>query len=105
MLLKNNLIKLQHSLNDLLLNDNYKEDYNLIKQTTILVNSLTKKENITKEIITKINANINELNFKYIDLFELTNLYDPLKYELEKIVHDNFISELRKTNIEKRNEK
>ncbi len=100
-----NIIELEKSLKELLLNDNYKDDYSLIEETITLVNSLCKEENITEEVINKINDNINELNFKYVDLFDITNLYDPLKYELEKIIHDKYVSDLRVTNREKRNER
>lgn len=103
--MNDNLRKLEKSLTELLLNDNYKEDSGLIKETIVLVNSLHQEENITEEVVNKINDNINELNFKYVDLFDLTNLYDPLKHELEKHIRDKYVSNLRMANREKRSEK
>ena len=52
-------------------------------------------------LIEKIDSSIKELDQKYNDLFELVNMYDEIKYDLEKRIQREMIEELRKNNRKK----
>lgn len=61
--------------------------------------SLESKLSMT--LIEKIDSSIKELDQKYNDLFELVNMYDEIKYDLEKRIQREMIEELRKNNRKK----
>ena len=57
-------------VNNLLLNEKYSEDYELIKEIYELIQLLNEEEKVTNDILNKIDINIEKLNSKYVDLFE-----------------------------------
>ncbi len=61
--------------------------------------SLESKLSIT--LIEKIDSSIKKLDQKYNDLFELVNMYDEIKYDLEKRIQREMVEELRKNNRKK----
>ena len=53
------------------------------------------------ELIDKIDSNIQALDRKYDDLFELVNMFDEIKYTLEKKIKNEMVNKLRENNRRK----
>lgn len=83
-----------------LINSNkYLEDKQKLMNLYSDLYSLESKLSMT--LIEKIDSSIKELDQKYNDLFELVNMYDEIKYDLEKRIQKEMIEELRKNNRKK----
>lgn len=83
-----------------LINSNkYHEDKQKIMNLYSDLYSLESKLSMT--LIEKIDSSIKELDQKYNDLFELVNMYDEIKYDLEKRIQKEMIEKLRKNNRKK----
>ena len=87
-------------------NDNqYDNDFTLIQDLIKRINSILSDDNITNDFIDKINNDLNYLDQKYDDLFDLINLFDPVRFELKKINHIKHVEKLREENRKKRKER
>ena len=87
-------------------NDNqYDNDFALIQDLIKRINIILNNDNITNEFIDKINNDLNYLDQKYDDLFDLINLFDPVRFELKKINHIKYVEKLREENRKKRKER
>ena len=77
-------------------NNKYLEDKQKLMNLYSDLYSIESKLSMT--LIEKIDSSIKELDQKYNDLFELVNMYDEIKYDLEKRIQKEMIEELRKNN-------
>ena len=102
----NNVLKLTTMLKNLLESEKYQEENALIQETYLKVVKLyKKKDNVTSDDLDSINENIKYLDMKYDDLFDLVNLYDPIRINLKKIIQEKKIKKIREENRKKREEK
>lgn len=92
---------LEHLVND----NQYDNDFALIQDLIKRINIILNNDNITNEFIDKINNDLNYLDQKYDDLFDLINLFDPVRFELKKINHIKYVEKLREENRKKRKER
>ena len=92
---------LEHLVND----NQYDNDFALIQDLIKRINIILNNDNITNEFIDKINNDLNYLDQKYDDLFNLINLFDPVRFELKKINHIKYVEKLREENRKKRKER
>ncbi len=92
---------LEHLVND----NQYDNDFALIQDLIKRINIILNNDNITNEFIDKINNDLNYLDQKYDDLFDLINLFDPVRFELKKINHIKHVEKLREENRKKRKER
>ena len=92
---------LEHLVND----NQYDNDFALIQGLIKRINIILNNDNITNEFIDKINNDLNYLDQKYDDLFDLINLFDPVRFELKKINHIKHVEKLREENRKKRKER
>lgn len=79
----------------------YEDDNLLIQKLNDDIQKL-KNNNITNELLDNIERNINILNQKYDDLFNLENLYDIIKYQYKQQLKKEMVSKLRENNRKKR---
>ena len=80
-------------------NNKYFEDKQKITDLYNKLCSLENEKNIN--LVNEIDISIKALDEKYDDLFELVNMYDGIKYKLEKEIRKQEISELRMNNRKK----
>ena len=92
---------LEHLVND----NQYDNDFALIQDLIKRINIILNNDNITNEFIDKINNDLNYLDQKYDDLFDLINLFDPVRFKLKKINHIKHVEKLREENRKKRKER
>ena len=92
---------LEHLVND----NQYDNDFALIQDLIKRINIILNNDNITNEFIDKINNDLNYLDQKYDDLFDLINLFAPVRFELKKINHIKHVEKLREENRKKRKER
>ena len=91
--------KLINLLNSIVLNDNYIEDEKTIKEIINILNIfLEDKNNITNDLLKDVDDKIKYLDRKYDDLYDLVNMYDPIKIEFEKYLHKCYVVNLRNSN-------
>ena len=80
-------------------NDNqYDNDFTLIQDLIKRINSILSDDNITNDFIDKMDNDLNYLDQKYDDLFDLINLFDPVRFELKKKNHIKYVEKLREEN-------
>ncbi|MDD2496002.1 MAG: hypothetical protein PHE29_12515, partial [Tissierellia bacterium] len=98
-----NLKEMLKFLNIILNEQKYAEDKGLIKKTSDEISDLLVDENqMNDTTLELIKHNINYLDRKYDDLYNLTNLYDPVYIGYKKQIHNKYVAELRKRNKKKR---
>lgn len=84
-------------------NDNqYDDDFTLIQDLIKRINSILSDDNITNDFLDKMDNDLNYLDQKYDDLFDLINLFDPICFELKKKNHIKYVEGLREENRKKR---
>ena len=83
----------------------YDNDFTLIQDLIKRINEILNDDNITNEFIDKIDNDLNYLDQKYDDLFDLINLFDPICFELKKKNHIKYVEKLRDENRKKRKER
>lgn len=71
----------------------YDNDFTLIQELIKRINSILSDDNITNDFLDKMDNDLNYLDQKYDDLFDLINLFDPICFELKKN-EDEFIFHL-----------
>jgi hypothetical protein len=96
----NDLDKLIKKIELLLNDDKYKKDNELIKKLYKDLNEINK--NLSNELIDSIDNNINLLDQKYDDLYDLVNIFDVLKYKYKKEIQKVYVDNLRKENRNKK---
>lgn len=88
-------------LDNLLKNDKYIDDFNLIENLMNKINELIcYKEMFNLQVIDYINEKFYYLEEKYDDIFDLTYYYDPVYISIKNNIHKKEIEDLRK-NLEK----
>ena len=70
-----------------------------------LTNGILNDDNITNDFIDKMDNDLNYLDQKYDDLFDLINLFDPIYVELKRRNHTKYVEKLREENRKKRKER
>ena len=84
-------------------NDNqYDDDLTLIQDLIERINIILNNDNITDDFIDQMNNDLNYLDQKYDDLFDLINLFDPIFVELKRKNHIKYVERLREENRKKR---
>ena len=104
-IIKESLNKMLDILEHLVNDNQYDNDFALIQDLIKRINIILNNDNITNEFIDKINNDLNYLDQKYDDLFDLINLFDPVRFELKKINHIKHVEKLREENRKKRKER
>lgn len=94
------LEQILNSLKNILNNQRYLEDKNLIQDTILLLEQLPSQ--ITLINLEKIKNNLNELNRKYDDVYDLINLYDIVYFPFKQRLHQEHVCQLREQNRKKR---
>lgn len=75
-------------------NPKYTDDLNKIKQININLNNV--KNNIfSEESINDIEDDIRLLVYKYVELDDLENLFDDIKFILRKQIREKSVAKLR----------
>ena len=86
-------------------NDNqYNDDFTLIQDLIKRINSILSDDNITNEFLDKMDNDLNYLDQKYDDIFDLINLFDPIYVELKRKNHIKYVGKLREENRKRRKE-
>ncbi|MBR2840859.1 MAG: hypothetical protein IKF01_03200 [Bacilli bacterium] len=102
----NHVLKLTKMLKNLLESEKYQDEYTLIKETYLNVVKLYEnKDDVTSDDLDNINENIKYLDMKYDDLFDLVNLYDPIRINFKKVIQEKKVKKIREENKKKREEK
>ena len=83
----------------------YSNDNILICDLIQRINSILNNDNITNDFLDKMDNDLNYLDQKYDDLFDLINLFDPICFELKKKNHIKYVEKLRDENRNKRKER
>ena len=83
----------------------YDNDFTLIQELIKRINSILSDDNITNDFLDKMNNDLNYLDQKYDDLFDLINLFDSVCFELKKKNHIKYGEKLREENRNKRKER
>ena len=83
----------------------YSNDNILICDLIQRINSILNNDNITNDFLDKMDYDLNYLDQKYDDLFDLINLFDPICFELKKKNHIKYVEKLRDENRNKRKER
>lgn len=94
------LEQILNSLKNILNNQRYLEDKNLIQDTILLLEQLPSQ--ITLINLEKIKNNLNELDRKYDDVYDLINLYDIVYFPFKQRLHQEYVRQLREQNRKKR---
>lgn len=94
------LEQILNSLKNILNNQKYLEDKNLIQDTILLLEQLPSQ--ITLINLEKIKNNLNELDRKYDDVYDLINLYDIVYFPFKQRLHQEYVRQLREQNRKKR---
>lgn len=94
------LEQILNSLKNILNNQRYLEDKNLIQDTILLLEQLPSQ--ITLINLEKIKNNLNELDRKYDDVYDLINLYDIVYFPFKQRLHQEHVCQLREQNRKKR---
>ena len=94
------LEQILNSLKNILNNQRYLEDKNLIQDTILLLEQLPSQ--ITLINLEKIKNNLNELDRKYDDVYDLINLYDIVYFHFKQRLHQEHVCQLREQNRKKR---
>lgn len=94
------LEQILNSLKNILNNQKYLEDKNLIQDTMLLLEQLPSQ--ITLINLEKIKNNLNELDRKYDDVYDLINLYDIVYFPFKQRLHQEYVRQLREQNRKKR---
>ncbi len=92
---------LEHLVND----NQYDNDFALIQDLIKRINIILNNDNITNDFIDKMDNDLNYLDQKYDDIFDLINLFDPIYVELKRKNHIKYVGKLREENRKKRQER
>ena len=95
----NNLLDYLYSMAK---SNTYNEKNNDIRKIIYILEKISKDETITVEELDLIEKIINDLDCKYDDLFELTNIFQPIHYFYKKKLKKEYVNKLREENRKKR---
>ena len=91
--------KLIDKFNDIDINEKYSDDIKMINKTINILNQMLDNESIiTNTLLDYIDDNIKYLDQKYDDLYDLVNIYDPIKIEYKIQLHKKYVNDLRRKN-------
>ena len=91
------LAKIVIILDNLLKNDKYSNDFDLIENLKSKINDLIcYKEMFDLQVIDYIKEKLYYLEEKYNDIFDLTYYYDPIYISIKNNIHKKEIADLRK---------
>ena len=103
-IIKESLNKMLDILEHLVNDNQYDNDFALIQDLIKRINIILNNDNITNDFIDKIDNDLNYLDQKYDDLFDLINLFNPIYVELKRRNHTKYVERLREENRKKREE-
>ena len=89
-------------LNIIVKDKHYYDDLTLIKNLIMKINQMLNDDNINDEFLEEMDKDLNYLDQKYDDLFDLINLFDPIHFELKKKNHIKYVKRLREENRKKK---
>lgn len=91
------LAKIVIILDNLLKNDKYSNDFDLIENLKSKINDLIcYKEMFDLQVIDYIKEKLYSLEEKYNDIFDLIYYYDPIYITIKNNIHKKEIADLRK---------
>lgn len=98
---RNVLEQMNILLNDVLHSkDNLKDKKNILETIELIEELLV--SNIQLDTLEKIKNNLNELDRKYDDIYDLINLYDIVYFPFKQRLHQEHVCQLREQNRKKR---
>ncbi len=90
-------------LDNLLKNDKYSDDFDLIENLKNKINNfICSKKMFDLQVIDYIKEKLYYLEEKYKDIFDLTYYYDPIYITIKNNIHKKEIENLRKEQREKK---
>ena len=98
---RNVLEQMNILLNDALHRKDYLKDKKIILETIELIEELL-VSNIQLDTLEKIKNNLNELDRKYDNVYDLINLYDIVYFPFKQRLHQEYVRQLREQNRKKR---
>ena len=104
-IIEKDLNKILEILNVIVKDQQYYDDFTLIQDLIKRINSILSDDNITNDFLDKMDNDLNYLDQKYDDLFDLINLFDPICFELKKKNHIKYVEKLREENRKRRKER
>lgn len=104
-IIEDSLNKMLDILQTLTNDKTYYDDFTLIQDLIKRINSILNDDNITNDFLDKMDKDLNYLDQKYDDLFDLINLFDPICFELKRKNHIKYVERLREENRKRRQER
>ena len=83
-------------------NKQYDHDIILINDLIKRISNMLNNNDITDDFLEQMNNDLNYLDQKYEDLYDLINLFDPVRFELKRKNHINYVENLREENRKKK---
>ena len=83
-------------------NKQYDHDIILINDLIKRISNMLNNNDITDDFLEQMNNELNYLDQKYEDLYDLINLFDPVRFELKRKNHINYVENLREENRKKK---
>lgn len=80
----------------------YDYDIILINDLIKRISNMLNNNDMTDDFLDKMNNDLNYLDQKYEDLYDLINLFDPVRFELKRKNHINYVENLREENRKKK---
>lgn len=98
-----NIKKLTNMLKDMQEHQKYQDDLNVITELYIKIGELQNYQRTTTMIILdEIRNQIQYLDMKYDDVYDLVNLYDPIYIDCKKEIKKRNVKKIREENRKKR---
>lgn len=79
-------------------NKQYDHDIILINDLIKRISNMLNNNDMTDDFLDQMNNDLNYLDQKYEDLYDLINLFDPVRFELKRKNHINYVENLREEN-------
>ncbi len=83
-------------------NKQYDHDIILINDLIKRISNMLNNNDMTDDFLDQMNNDLNYLDQKYEDLYDLINLFDPVRFELKRKNHINYVESLREENRKKK---
>ncbi len=83
-------------------NKQYDHDIILINDLIKRISNMLNNNDMTDDFLDQMNNDLNYLDQKYEDLYDLINLFDPVRFELKRKNHINYVENLREENRKKK---
>lgn len=91
----NNLLDYLYSMDK---SNIYKEKNSNIRKIIYILEKISKDKTINVKELDLVQKLINDLNCKYDDVFELTNIFQPIYYFYKKKLKKDYVNKLREEN-------